>query len=259
MEVHPVRCSSSTARALLYAPGLVLADSLAPFRPLEAEAPGRTITTAPSMRSNSFPPMRIFSPAFLRCTKSSSLQSPHQRPYAAFGAHSPRSVLCRREKSRFATTPRRESMRRRPVRSHVLLLVAGVVVLASQVGLWQTRARTVRRRRREPEAPRHRRHAGDVGCRRNAARTHPQAVRAARAATRASSARRLGRRLAGDSRANLITVTDEPQENKNRKDRDRERSGEAHWRVAEEGAEDQDGGPKQKTEKSQEDTRTGDR
>lgn len=54
-------------------------------------------------------------------------------------------------------------------------------------------------------------------------------------------------------------MTDEPQENKNRKDRDRERSDEAHWRVAEEGAEDQDGGPKQKAEKSQEDTRSGDR
>jgi len=44
-------------------------------------------------------------------------------------------------------------MRRRPVRSHVLLLVAGVVVLASQVGLWQTRAHTVggggNRRRRD--------------------------------------------------------------------------------------------------------------
>jgi hypothetical protein len=54
-------------------------------------------------------------------------------------------------------------------------------------------------------------------------------------------------------------VTDDPQENKNRKDRDRERSDEAHWRVAEEGAEDQDTGPKQKTGKSQEDTRTADR
>ena len=40
-----------------------------------------------------------------------------------------------------------------------------------------------------------------------------------------------------------------------RGDRDRERSGEAHWRVAEEGAEDEDD-PKQKTEKSQDDTRT---
>jgi hypothetical protein len=49
-------------------------------------------------------------------------------------------------------------------------------------------------------------------------------------------------------------VTDDPQEKETRKDRDRERSDEAHWRVAEEGAEDQDDGPKQKTEKGQEDT-----
>jgi hypothetical protein len=42
-------------------------------------------------------------------------------------------------------------------------------------------------------------------------------------------------------------VTDEPQEDEHRENRDRERSDEAHWRVAEEGAED---GPKQKTEKS---------
>jgi hypothetical protein len=48
------------------------------------------------------------------------------------------------------------------------------------------------------------------------------------------------------ARANLITVTDKPQEDENREDRDRERSDEAHWRVAEEGADDE---PKQKTEK----------
>ena len=41
-------------------------------------------------------------------------------------------------------------------------------------------------------------------------------------------------------------MTDEPQEAENREDRDRERSDEAHWRVAEEGAEDE---PKQKAEK----------
>jgi hypothetical protein len=41
-------------------------------------------------------------------------------------------------------------------------------------------------------------------------------------------------------------LTDEPQEAENREDRNRERSDEAHWRVAEEGAEDE---PKQKTEK----------
>jgi hypothetical protein len=41
-------------------------------------------------------------------------------------------------------------------------------------------------------------------------------------------------------------MTDEPQEAENREDRNRERSDEAHWRVAEEGAEDE---PKQKTEK----------
>lgn len=44
-------------------------------------------------------------------------------------------------------------------------------------------------------------------------------------------------------------MTDEPQENEDQKDRDRERSDEAHWRVAEEGAEDQDDEPKQTTEK----------
>jgi hypothetical protein len=54
------------------------------------------------------------------------------------------------------------------------------------------------------------------------------------------------------SRANLITVTDEPQEDEDREDRDRERSDEAHWRVAEEGAEDQSDEPKQKTEKGEE-------
>jgi hypothetical protein len=43
----------------------------------------------------------------------------------------------------------------------------------------------------------------------------------------------------------------------NRKDRDQERSDEAHWRVAEEGAEDQDDGPK--TEKDQEETHAADR
>jgi hypothetical protein len=41
-------------------------------------------------------------------------------------------------------------------------------------------------------------------------------------------------------------MTDKPQETEDREDRDRERSDEAHWRVAEEGAEDE---PKQKTEK----------
>jgi hypothetical protein len=49
-----------------------------------------------------------------------------------------------------------------------------------------------------------------------------------------------------DTGANLITMTDQPQEDEDREDRDRERSDEAHWRVAEEGAEDE---PKQKTEK----------
>jgi len=41
-------------------------------------------------------------------------------------------------------------------------------------------------------------------------------------------------------------MTDEPQEAENREDRDRERSDEAHWQVAEEGAEEE---PTQKTEK----------
>jgi hypothetical protein len=60
------------------------------------------------------------------------------------------------------------------------------------------------------------------------------------------------------SGANLRTVS-EDERDQERDDRDRERSDEAHWRVAEEGAEDKDDGPKQKTEKSQEDTRTADR
>jgi hypothetical protein len=59
-------------------------------------------------------------------------------------------------------------------------------------------------------------------------------------------------------RANLITMTDEQQES-DRKERDRERADEAHWRVAEEGTEDQTDEPKQKTEKGQEETRTADR
>ena len=41
-------------------------------------------------------------------------------------------------------------------------------------------------------------------------------------------------------------MTDEPQGAESREDRDRERSDEAHWRVAEEGAEDK---PTQRTEK----------
>jgi hypothetical protein len=41
-------------------------------------------------------------------------------------------------------------------------------------------------------------------------------------------------------------MDDKPQEAENREARDRERSDEAHWRVAEEGAEDE---PKQRTEK----------
>ncbi len=53
-------------------------------------------------------------------------------------------------------------------------------------------------------------------------------------------------------------MTDERQES-DRKERDRERTDEAHWRVAEEGTEDQADGPKQKTEKGQEETRTADR
>jgi hypothetical protein len=61
-------------------------------------------------------------------------------------------------------------------------------------------------------------------------------------------------RLSG---GNLSTVS-EDERDQERGDRDRDRSEEAHWRVAEEGAEDKDD-PKQKTEKSQEDTRTTDR
>jgi hypothetical protein len=54
-------------------------------------------------------------------------------------------------------------------------------------------------------------------------------------------------------------MTDKPQETEDRRERDRERADEAHWRVAEEGAADQDDGPKQKTEKGQEETRPADR
>ena len=61
-----------------------------------------------------------------------------------------------------------------------------------------------------------------------------------------------------DSRANLLTVTDDPTDKENRKDRDKERSDEAHWRVAEEGAEKQSDGPKQQTEKGQEEPPTAD-
>jgi hypothetical protein len=90
------------------------------------------------------------------------------------------------------------------------------------------------------------------------ARTHPQAVRRLELRREPVQPGRPRRRLTGDSRANLITVTDDPQENENRKDRDRERSDEAHWCVAKEGAEDQDDGPKPKTEKGQEGTCTAD-
>jgi hypothetical protein len=51
---------------------------------------------------------------------------------------------------------------------------------------------------------------------------------------------------------------DDEQQESDRKERDRERADEAHWRVAEEGAEEQAEGPKQKTEKGQEETRTAD-
>jgi hypothetical protein len=54
-------------------------------------------------------------------------------------------------------------------------------------------------------------------------------------------------------------MTDEQREKDDRKERDRERADEAHWRVAEGGAEDQADGPKQKTENGQEETRTADR
>ena len=49
--------------------------------------------------------------------------------------------------------------------------------------------------------------------------------------------------------ANLTTMTDEPQESQDRKDRDRERSDEARGALAEEGAENE---PRQKTEKGPE-------
>ena len=60
-------------------------------------------------------------------------------------------------------------------------------------------------------------------------------------------------------RANLITMTDDPRQNENRRDRDWERSDEAHWGVAEEGAEEQSERPNQETEKRQEETRTEER
>ena len=53
-------------------------------------------------------------------------------------------------------------------------------------------------------------------------------------------------------------MTEDPQENENRKDRDQERSDEAHWRVAEEGAEDQDDRAEAEDQKGQEDTRIAD-
>jgi hypothetical protein len=50
-------------------------------------------------------------------------------------------------------------------------------------------------------------------------------------------------------------VTDVPRENENRRERDRERSDEAHWRVAEEGAdEEQTDMPEPETEKRQEES-----
>jgi hypothetical protein len=54
-----------------------------------------------------------------------------------------------------------------------------------------------------------------------------------------------------------LSAVSEDERDQERGDRDRERSGEAHWRVAEEGAENED--DPQKTEKSQEATRTTDR
>jgi len=60
------------------------------------------------------------------------------------------------------------------------------------------------------------------------------------------------------SGANLSIVS-EDERNQERDDRDRQRSDEAHWRVAEEGAEGRDDEPKQMTEKSQEETRTVDK
>lgn len=54
-------------------------------------------------------------------------------------------------------------------------------------------------------------------------------------------------------------MTDDPRENENRRNRDWERSDEAHWRVAEEGAEEQGERPNQETENRQEETRTEDK
>jgi hypothetical protein len=54
-------------------------------------------------------------------------------------------------------------------------------------------------------------------------------------------------------------VTDDPRDHENREDRDRERSEEAHWRVAEEGAKEQSDRPKEETEKRPEEMRPADK
>jgi hypothetical protein len=56
-----------------------------------------------------------------------------------------------------------------------------------------------------------------------------------------------------------MTMADDLKDTENRKDRDRERSEEAHWRVAEEGAGEQKDRPKQENEKRQEEARPADR
>jgi hypothetical protein len=54
-----------------------------------------------------------------------------------------------------------------------------------------------------------------------------------------------------DARANLSTVSEDKRDQE-RNDRDRERSDEAHWRVAEEGADQQEDEPEQKTPEGRE-------
>jgi hypothetical protein len=62
---------------------------------------------------------------------------------------------------------------------------------------------------------------------------------------------RMTRNRPNDARANLSTVSEDKRDQE-RNDRDRERSDEAHWRVAEGGADQQEDEPKQKTPEGRE-------
>jgi hypothetical protein len=69
----------------------------------------------------------------------------------------------------------------------------------------------------------------------------------------------MGALAEGRRQANLMTVADDLKDTENRKDRARQRSEEAHWRVAEEGAGEQKDRPKQENEERQEEARPADR